>query len=111
MIAAWIGDKDLAFEQLATTVRLPDSLSYGELKRNPFWHPLRGDPRFEKLLEESKKPVAMQQAPRAPEFLRGSLYRGTPRGCVKDLAQSTALVHSGHDVVRITRLWVKLYAR
>ena len=27
---------------------------------NPEWDPLRGDPRFEKLVEESKKPVALE---------------------------------------------------
>lgn len=50
-------------------------------------------------------------APRAPGFLRGSLYRGTRRDRVKDLAQSTALVNGLDDVVRCTRLWAKLYAR
>jgi len=53
MIAAWVGDKDLACEQLATAVRCPTSgldLSYGELKLMPFWDPLRGDPRFEKIV-------------------------------------------------------------
>ena len=63
MIAAWVGEKDLACEQLATAVRYPTSgleLSYGELKLMPFWDSLRGDPRFEKLLEEAKQPVALQ---------------------------------------------------
>lgn len=60
MIAAWVGDKDLACEQLATAVRLPSGLSYGQLKLLPFWDPLRGDPRFEKLVEESKKPVELK---------------------------------------------------
>ncbi len=62
IIYAWTGEKDLALEQLATAVRLPSSdfLSYGQLKLHPFWDPLRGDPRFEKLLEEAKKPVAMK---------------------------------------------------
>jgi tetratricopeptide (TPR) repeat protein len=46
--AAWVGKKDLACEQLATTVRYPGSLGYGQLKLFPFWDPLRGDPRFEK---------------------------------------------------------------
>jgi TolB-like protein/Tfp pilus assembly protein PilF len=50
MIAAWIGDKDLACEQLAMAIRGPSSLSYGQLKLMPFWDPLRGDPRFEKLV-------------------------------------------------------------
>src|SRR6266576_729603 len=53
MIAAWVGEKDLACEQLATAVRYPTSgsdLSYGELKLMPWWDSLRGDPRFEKIV-------------------------------------------------------------
>jgi len=50
MIAAWVGDKDLACEQLARSLRYPSPLSYGELKLLPFWDPLRGDPRFEKIM-------------------------------------------------------------
>src|SRR6266498_620208 len=62
IIYAWTGDKDLALEQLATAIRFPSSnfLSYGQLKLHPFWDPLRGDPRFEKLLDDSKKPIAMK---------------------------------------------------
>ena len=53
MIAAWVGEKDLACEQLATAVHYPTSgidLSYGELKLMPFWDPLRGEPCFEKIV-------------------------------------------------------------
>jgi len=50
MIAAWAGDKDLACEQLATAIRPPTPITYGQLKLHPFWHPLRGDPRFEKIV-------------------------------------------------------------
>ena len=50
MIAAWVGDNDLACEQLATAVRFPNSPSYGQLKLLPFWDPLCGDPRFEKIV-------------------------------------------------------------
>lgn len=60
MIAAWVGDKDLACEQLAIAVRIPSGVTYGQLKLLPFWDPLRGDPRFEKLVEEAKKPVAVE---------------------------------------------------
>ncbi len=60
MIAAWIGNKDLACEQLAIAVRSPSGLSYGQLKLLPFWDPLRGDPRFEKIVEESKKTVPLR---------------------------------------------------
>ena len=50
MIAAWAGDKELACEQLAIIVRPPSPVSYGQLKLLPFWDPLRGDPRFEKIV-------------------------------------------------------------
>src|SRR5206468_8742610 len=50
MIAAWTGDKDLACEQLATAIRPPTPITYGQLKLHPFWDPLRGDPRFEKIV-------------------------------------------------------------
>jgi hypothetical protein len=50
MIAAWAGDKDLACEQLAIAVRPPSTVSYGQLKLEPNWDTLRGDPRFEKIV-------------------------------------------------------------
>jgi serine/threonine protein kinase/Tfp pilus assembly protein PilF len=50
MIAGWVGDKDLACEQLAIAVRPPSYVSYGQLKLLPFWDPLRGDPRFEEIV-------------------------------------------------------------
>ena len=51
--AAWAGEKDLALQQLETGLRAPVAsfvLSYGALKLLPFWDPLRGDPRFEKIV-------------------------------------------------------------
>jgi TolB-like protein/Tfp pilus assembly protein PilF len=59
IIAAWVGEKDLACEQLAIAIRRPSGLSYGELKLLPFYDPLRGDPCFEKLVEEAKQPVGV----------------------------------------------------
>jgi hypothetical protein len=50
MIAAWVGEKDLACEQLAIAVCSPSTLSYGQLKLLPFWDPLRKDPCFEKIV-------------------------------------------------------------
>src|SRR6266699_6242602 len=50
MIAAWVGDKDIACEQLAIAIRNPSDLSYAQLKLFPFWDPLRGDPRFEAIV-------------------------------------------------------------
>ena len=48
--AAWVGEKDLACDRVAEAVRLPGQMSYGQLKLLPFWDPLRGDPRFEKIV-------------------------------------------------------------
>jgi serine/threonine-protein kinase len=50
MIAAWVGEKDLACDRLGTLLRKPNSLSYGQLKLLPWWDPLRGDPCFEKIV-------------------------------------------------------------
>jgi TolB-like protein/Tfp pilus assembly protein PilF len=61
MIAAWVGDKDLAFDQLATAIRSPSDLSYGTLKLLPFWDSLRGDPRFERLVEDAKTPLPLKE--------------------------------------------------
>jgi eukaryotic-like serine/threonine-protein kinase len=58
MIAAWAGDNNLACERLATLIRYPTSPSYGDLKLLPWWDPLRGDPRFEKLVQEAQQPIA-----------------------------------------------------
>jgi TolB-like protein/predicted Ser/Thr protein kinase len=50
-IAAWVGDTDLACEHLARANSLPSSgMSYGQLKLQPWWDPLRGDPCFEKIV-------------------------------------------------------------
>ncbi|PYM01156.1 MAG: hypothetical protein DMF19_07170 [Verrucomicrobia bacterium] len=49
-IYVWVGEKDLAIQQIAQVERFPNYLSYGYLKLHPFWDPLRGDPRFEKIV-------------------------------------------------------------
>jgi serine/threonine protein kinase/tetratricopeptide (TPR) repeat protein len=50
VIAAWTGDRNLACQQLATLLGPPDLIYYGNLKLSPVWDPLRGDPRFEKIV-------------------------------------------------------------
>jgi tetratricopeptide (TPR) repeat protein len=50
MTYAWVGEKDLALEQLAIVAGVPAGVTYGELKLYPQWDSLRGDPRFEKIL-------------------------------------------------------------
>jgi serine/threonine-protein kinase len=50
LIYALAGKKDLAIDYLRTLFEKPGDLSYGNLRLQPFWDPLRGDPRFEKLV-------------------------------------------------------------
>jgi TolB-like protein/Tfp pilus assembly protein PilF len=50
LIYAWTGEKDLSLEQLAIAARIPGYLSYGKLRLHPYWDPLRGDPRFDKIV-------------------------------------------------------------
>ena len=50
IICAWIDEKDLALQQLAISAQIPGGVTYGQLKLHPFWDPLRGDPRFEKIV-------------------------------------------------------------
>jgi hypothetical protein len=48
-IYALTGEKDLALEQLGIVSKIPSGPSYGELRLDPYWDSLRGDPRFEKI--------------------------------------------------------------
>ena len=50
IIYTWTGETDLALEQLSDVARIPSHLSYGHLRLHPYWDPLRGDPRFEKIV-------------------------------------------------------------
>jgi TolB-like protein/Flp pilus assembly protein TadD len=51
-IYAWAGEEDLAIEQIAAVERVPNDLSYGDLKLHPDWDSLRGDPRFERIVAD-----------------------------------------------------------
>ena len=54
IIAAWVGEKDVALQMLAADGSKPGwafLTTYGDLKLHPFWDPLRGDPRFEKIVD------------------------------------------------------------
>ena len=50
MICAWAGEINLALEQLEAVTKIPGGPSYGGLCLDPMWDPLRGNPRFEKLV-------------------------------------------------------------
>ena len=50
IICAWTGERELALGQLEAVTKAPGSYTYGDLRLNPMWDPLRGDPRFEKIV-------------------------------------------------------------
>ncbi|PYK24200.1 MAG: hypothetical protein DME59_14445 [Verrucomicrobia bacterium] len=51
VVYALTGQTDAAIQRLTEAVKLPGShISYGDLRLNPFWDPLRGDPRFEAII-------------------------------------------------------------
>ena len=50
LIYTWVGERDLALDQLATSAKTPDGITYGELKLSPVWDPIRNDSRFEKIV-------------------------------------------------------------
>ena len=52
IICAWSGEKDLALAQLKIVPLNPAYVTYGYLRLHPFWDPLRGDLRFEKIVND-----------------------------------------------------------
>ncbi|MBV9009607.1 MAG: hypothetical protein JO354_10665, partial [Verrucomicrobia bacterium] len=54
-IQALFGDHDSAIAVLPQLLQVPAGLSVANLKFDPFWDPLRKDPRFQKLCEDPKK--------------------------------------------------------
>jgi TolB-like protein len=52
VVYAWANQSDIAFEQLNVLIKMPSFifLTYGDLKTDPAWGPLRKDPRFEKAI-------------------------------------------------------------
>ncbi|HEX9735595.1 MAG TPA: protein kinase [Thermoanaerobaculia bacterium] len=50
VIYAWVGEDDAAVDLIERILEIPSGLSYAYLRVNPRWDPLRGHPRFERLL-------------------------------------------------------------
>jgi hypothetical protein len=51
-IQARFGDHDVAISALPHLLEVPAGLTRANLKLDPFWDPLRKDPRFAKLIAE-----------------------------------------------------------
>jgi serine/threonine-protein kinase len=49
-IYAQVGERDLALEQLARLIEVPNGPTPGTLRIEPEWDALRGDPRFDKIV-------------------------------------------------------------
>jgi serine/threonine protein kinase/Tfp pilus assembly protein PilF len=69
-IYAWTDEKDLAIKQIAALQHVPRTFSYGLLKLSPIWDPLRGDPRFEKIVA-SLAPTEFRDRPDFKQLLSG----------------------------------------
>jgi len=50
LLCARAGERESALEQLEALAKIPGGPSYGELRLDPIWDVLRGDPRFEKIV-------------------------------------------------------------
>jgi TolB-like protein/predicted Ser/Thr protein kinase len=50
IICTWTGERELALGQLEAFTKTPGYHTYGNLRLSPMWDPLRGDPRFEKIV-------------------------------------------------------------
>ena len=49
-VYTWSGERDRAIELVQKLVTIPSYINYGRLKLHPLWSPLRGDSRFEKIV-------------------------------------------------------------
>jgi tetratricopeptide (TPR) repeat protein len=56
LVYAWTGERDRALEQLEKVATIPGEgvPTYGDLRFNPCWDDLRGDPRFDKIVAAAK---------------------------------------------------------
>ena len=50
VIYIWVGENELAMEQLTRSAQMPCGVHYGQLRLWPQWDRLRGDPRFEQIV-------------------------------------------------------------
>ena len=49
-VYTWSGERDRAIELVQKLLTMPGYINYARLKMYPLWAPLRGEPRFEKIV-------------------------------------------------------------
>jgi hypothetical protein len=58
LVYTWTGERESALDQLEKVATIPGAMgtmpTYGDLKFNPCWDDLRGDPRFGKIVAAAK---------------------------------------------------------
>ena len=54
-VQAYFGDSASAIAALPHLLEVPNGITVGDLRLDPFWDPLRKDPRFQKLCQEPNK--------------------------------------------------------
>lgn len=57
LIYVWTGEKELAFEEIAAVLQGPGPITFGQLRLSPWWDAIRDDARFDRLVEEARRPV------------------------------------------------------
>jgi tetratricopeptide (TPR) repeat protein len=68
IVYLWSGEREAALRELSQVAKGPawipfppfcPGMSAGDLKLNPLWDELRGDPRFKKLIAEAARPIPL----------------------------------------------------
>ena len=54
VVFCWLGERDRTLEELEMVSKVPHGVPYGNLRFGPSWDSLRGDPRFEQIVESLK---------------------------------------------------------
>jgi len=86
-IQARFGDHDAAIDALPHLLEVPAGLTIANLKLDPFWDPLRKDPRFQSCYNRrsgTRKPRRDERIRATPEATQvGAMGGGVCRGCLR----------------------------